>query len=256
MGQFLLLNLYGPLQSWGYQTVGGTRPSHAYPTKSAVLGLVAAAMGLPRNAEQDHRKLRQGLGFAVCILSPGHLERDYHTVQVPKTKRKVTHHTRKSELADTTTLNTILSTRDYRADAVYLVALWPRTESINLATIADTIKKPAFFLSLGRRSCPPALPLHPTIIHAETLAEAFETRLESSTFLKRRLARLRFWNKDGSAAFRTVWDTIPAPGMNILHTETRRDDPGSRTAWTFSNRAEHVGQLILASPKKQNPQEP
>jgi len=213
-------------------------------------------MGLPRSAEQDHRKLQQGLGFAICILSPGHMERDYHTVQVPKTKRKVTHHTRKSELEDPAVLNTILSTRDYRADAAYLVALWSREASTDLTVIAETLKKPAFFLSLGRRSCPPALPLHPTIIQAKSLAEAFKTRLAASTFLKRHLAQLRFWGKGNKTTFRTVWDTIASPGMDILHTETRRDQPGSRTAWTFSNRAEHVGQLELANPERPRPKEP
>ena len=41
---YLLFRLYGPMASWGEIAVGETRHSAAYPGKSAIIGLLAAAM--------------------------------------------------------------------------------------------------------------------------------------------------------------------------------------------------------------------
>ena len=44
----LLLRLSGPLQSWGSDSLYDNRNTDYYPTKSGVIGLIAAALGLKR----------------------------------------------------------------------------------------------------------------------------------------------------------------------------------------------------------------
>ena len=142
MRDYLIFQLYGPLAAWGDIAVGETRPSSFAPAKSAVLGLVAAALGLRRpDPTQDeilrqqwearHVALAEGYGMAVKLTQPGLPMTDYHTAQVPSSgsgRNKKVFATRRDELTRLPRhdLNTILSRRDYRQDAYAAVALWAR----------------------------------------------------------------------------------------------------------------------------------
>ncbi|MBU1741588.1 MAG: CRISPR-associated protein Cas5 [Proteobacteria bacterium] len=59
MTEFLLFRLYGPLASWGGIAVGEYRPTDAHPSKSAVLGLLAAAAGVDRADDEVHRQMER-----------------------------------------------------------------------------------------------------------------------------------------------------------------------------------------------------
>ena len=48
----LLFRLYGPLASWGEIAVGESRHTAVYPSKSALLGLLAASLGIRRDEEE------------------------------------------------------------------------------------------------------------------------------------------------------------------------------------------------------------
>ncbi len=52
------MQLYGPLAAWGEQAVGGVRRSATHPSKSAILGLCAAAQGIRRDEETAHLNIR------------------------------------------------------------------------------------------------------------------------------------------------------------------------------------------------------
>ncbi|MFJ8334402.1 CRISPR-associated protein Cas5 [Streptomyces sp. NPDC094437] len=92
MTHVLLLRLAGPLQSWGTGSsrFAARRDSHSRPTKSAVIGMCAAALGLPRTMGLRQPDQRQPeltrLGelartlFGVRADHPGVPVRDYHTV--------------------------------------------------------------------------------------------------------------------------------------------------------------------------------
>jgi CRISPR system Cascade subunit CasD len=83
MPEFLTFQLYGPMQSWGEIAVGGYRSSATYPSKSAVLGLIAAALGIERSEETMIQTLHESLKMAVCVFSEGQMMRDFHTLQEP-----------------------------------------------------------------------------------------------------------------------------------------------------------------------------
>ncbi|MFJ4854095.1 type I-E CRISPR-associated protein Cas5/CasD [Streptomyces sp. NPDC088730] len=73
----LLVRLAGPLQSWGVNGRFSRRDTHSRPTKSGVIGMCAAALGLPR--EEPLGELAEVL-FGVRADRPGVPLRDYHTV--------------------------------------------------------------------------------------------------------------------------------------------------------------------------------
>jgi len=174
--EYLLFRLYGPMAGWGDIAVGESRHSLISPTKTAVMGLVAAALGVSREQEAVHQALNSGYAMATAVLSEGDLLRDYHTVQAPDSVGKFSYRTRRDELVvGRERLGTVLSSRDYRTDACALIALRPAGPDAPYALddLAQALKTPRFTLYLGRKSCPLAAPLQPEVISAEHYAEAF-----------------------------------------------------------------------------------
>src|SRR5919106_1412802 len=165
---YLVFRLYGPMCSWGDIAVGEVRPSTVHPSKSAILGLIAAAIGIKRPdtvgdenertaLEEAHSALVQGYGFAVRVDAPGVPLVDYHTAQVPSSgtgRNRRQFATRRDELlaVPRAELNTILSRRDYRVDALYTVTLWARPGAPHaLDEFAARLHAPVYALYLGRK---------------------------------------------------------------------------------------------------------
>lgn len=172
---FLCFTLFGQLQSWGGPAPGELRPTGATPSRSGVIGLLAAALGLERRDTEKQQVLSDSLGFAVRVDSSGVPIRDFHTVQagVPARGRKF--YTRKQELGARQrggSLSTIVTQRDYLQDACFSVFLWAN-EDIELNDLKDALQHPKFPLFLGRKSCPLALPILAKILAFRDLHEAF-----------------------------------------------------------------------------------
>ena len=75
----LALYFDGPMQAWGYQSRFNRRTSLSYPTKSGVLGILCAALGVPKS---DVDTLGELAVLKMEVLS-FHLSSrwiDYHTV--------------------------------------------------------------------------------------------------------------------------------------------------------------------------------
>jgi CRISPR system Cascade subunit CasD len=126
----LLLRLAAPLQSWGSDAKFERRGTERVPTKSGVIGMIAAALGRRRSESvEDLLRLR----FGVRVDREGTLLRDFHTA-------------RRDKLA-------YVTYRYYLADAVFLVGLEGTDEE--LTVIDRALCQPAYPLFLGRRSCPP-----------------------------------------------------------------------------------------------------
>jgi CRISPR system Cascade subunit CasD len=233
MRDYLLFRLYGPLAAWGDIAVGEYRPSFAHPGKSAIIGLLAAALGIRRDEEERQKLFAESCSFAVRVDSMGVLLRDYHTTQVPSAKKGVVHYTRRSELA-ADDLNTILSSRDYRCDAAYTVAIAVADGSpFTVQQLAAALLKPIFTLYLGRKSCPLSLPLQPQVISEATLRVALESisTAEELTGIIQKSDAMVFWEDDTES------------GLERQQVITRRDEPRSRKRWQFSERRENCGTL-------------
>lgn len=232
MRNYLLFRLYGPLASWGETAVGEVRPSAAWPGRSAIVGLLSAALGIRRDEEDRLRELAAACGMGICVESSGELLRDYHTIQVPPERRGMRHLTRRDEL-NSEALNTMLSQRDYRSDAHYIVAIWEKADSERglLRQLHEALQRPRFTLYLGRKSCPLALPLAPQIIQATDLRKAFD----KAEFADEQL--LASLPSNGEQIF--VWEESIEAGMAPMHVSPRRDEPTSRKRWQFSERDEY-----------------
>ncbi|WP_275100246.1 type I-E CRISPR-associated protein Cas5/CasD [Sedimenticola hydrogenitrophicus] len=232
MSDYLLFRLYGPLASWGETAVGEVRPTATWPGRSAIIGLLSAAMGIRRDEEQRLRELTDACGVAVCVERSGELLRDYHTIQVPPERRGVRYLTRRDEL-NSETINTLLSQRDYRSDAYYLVAVWAKKagDQDTLIRLQEALQRPRFTLYLGRKSCPPTLPLAPQIIQAADLREAFD----EADFADVQV--LAWLPQSGERIF--VWEDGTNVGMAPMHVRPRRDEPTSRKRWQFGERDEY-----------------
>ena len=128
MRDYLIFTIAAPMASFGMKyDPGEWRNSANRPSKSGVLGLIAAALGIEREEQARFDALRDSLGFAVRVDDPGQPAYDYHTSQVPPQKRNRRFATRADELAvPKTELKTILSTREFRVNAFATPALWLR----------------------------------------------------------------------------------------------------------------------------------
>ena len=86
----LLLRLAGPMQSWGTDSKFDVRRTGREPSKSGVIGLVAAALGIARQDRQALQTLN-GLRFGVRVDREGALLRDFHTARPEKGTPYVTY---------------------------------------------------------------------------------------------------------------------------------------------------------------------
>ncbi|GAA5119012.1 type I-E CRISPR-associated protein Cas5/CasD [Pseudonocardia adelaidensis] len=133
----LLLRLAAPLQSWGTRSRFTRRATDRTPSKSAVIGLLAAAEGIRRTESIEHLL---DLTFAVRTEQPGQVERDFQTAARPGERTPVS-----------------VSTRHYLSDAVFLASVEGHTGL--LEGLLEAVRRPHFPLFLGRRSCPPVGPV-------------------------------------------------------------------------------------------------
>jgi CRISPR system Cascade subunit CasD len=228
--EYLLFRLYGPLASWGDIAVGEVRPSFERPSKSAALGLAAAALGLRRDDDASQQRLARDYGYAVEVQAFGQPLRDYHTVQRPRHRNGVDYFSRRQELSalddkDSATL----SYRDYWQDACYIACLWAKSDAPihPLAEIAAALRQPHFVLYLGRKSCPPALPLQPQLVMADSVAAAFDGAVfqhEAGLVGLGKGERVRYSD-----------ESLGEGTMKLV----RRDQPDSRRRWQFAERVEY-----------------
>ncbi|MFD0683735.1 type I-E CRISPR-associated protein Cas5/CasD [Actinomadura fibrosa] len=133
----LLLQFAGPLQAWGSSARFARRTTEPAPTKSGVLGLLAAALGRPRTADPSDLAALQ---FGVRVDQRGTLLRDFQTAHDIDTGDAFP-----------------VSERFYLADAVFVAALQGPHQQ--LSELLHALRQPGYLPYLGRRSCPPARPI-------------------------------------------------------------------------------------------------
>lgn len=164
MNDYLILKLQGPMQSWGGHTYEDYRPSEGFPTRSGVVGLLGACLGIDREEKQRLLELAASITMAVRAdeLSVG-ISRmtDFHTIQ---DARKVDGKANK---------NPVISRREYLCDASFTIALQVKTDGeFTTDDISEAVQMPAYTLFLGRRSCPVSRPLYEDRVKATTFTQA------------------------------------------------------------------------------------
>lgn len=231
--EILVFQLYGPLASWGTPAVGEFRPSSDHPGRSALLGLLAAALGIQRDDAANQQALASSVRFVVKQLYPGQVIRDFHTVQVPKRDRKARYVTRKEEMAfSSERLNTIISRREYRCDGLWRVGVTVTSSSDwSLLDLEAALRQPKFMLYLGRKSCPLSAPLSPMIVQAEGIQQALSVDMPPVHEQQKR------WIELGDSVD-YYWEG-EAGDLDVQDTRYPEDEVVSRERWQFKGRREH-----------------
>lgn len=138
------LRLHGPLQAWGGPCIGDSRPTLSFPTRSGVLGLMAACLGIRRGDSARLLALAQAARVHVRVDLPGTVMVDDQTIQ--------------GNPRASATRQTIQSKRTYLCDASFVAVVVPGPAH-TVADFAAALRRPVFAPFLGRRSCSPSTPL-------------------------------------------------------------------------------------------------
>jgi len=146
----LLLRLAGPMQSWGTTSRFDQRDTGKEPSKSGIIGILAAALGIERENWIDLEPLTR-LSMGVRHDRPGVPKRDYQTAGCATTDTII-------KADGTPSKDGVPSQRDYLADAAFLVGLECEDRFL-LERIYFALHNPMWPLALGRKSYVPSEPI-------------------------------------------------------------------------------------------------
>jgi CRISPR system Cascade subunit CasD len=135
------------MQSWGTTSRFDQRDTGKEPSKSGVIGLLAAALGIDRENWTDLEPLTH-LSMGVRHDRPGVPKRDYQTAGCAETYTII-------KADGTQSKDGVVSHRFYIADAAFLVALEGDDRTL-LEKAHAKLKNPAWPLALGRKSYLPS----------------------------------------------------------------------------------------------------
>lgn len=160
----LLLRLVGPMQSWGTTSRFDQRDTGKEPSKSGVIGLLAAALGIDREEWIDLEPLTH-LAMGVRHDRPGVPKYDYQTVgqgveEVVGLDGKIQIRSRMilangKYPAGAHLGEGVQSYRYYLSDAAFLVGVESKDRCL-LERIHQALSNPVWPLALGRKSYVPS----------------------------------------------------------------------------------------------------
>ena len=165
MSDYLIFLLCAPIGAFGLYAGHERRGSESIPPRSAVLGLLGAALGIVRTDADGQHALRRYC-VAVQPLTESRPMRDYHTIQTVPAKVKRPASRRIAIEAISRDINTAITFRDYRTDVAIAVAIWGKELAWPLVELSTALRQPAFALYMGRKSCPLSAPLNSNVVQA------------------------------------------------------------------------------------------
>ncbi|MDQ8189671.1 type I-E CRISPR-associated protein Cas5/CasD [Roseibacillus persicicus] len=177
----LAFYLDAPMQSWGSSSKYQYRETGSFPTKSALIGLVAAAHGIDKCDPHEAEKLTplSALRLTVVKMEKDHVATtrlmDFHSVGGGYNWRS----SQREKMsippkASGAPFGTVITRRSYLTDASFIALLEGPSET--LVTAKKALLNPVWGVWFGRKTCLPATPLTPTL--GETREEAFDALLE------------------------------------------------------------------------------
>ncbi len=157
----LILKTEG-MSAYGLQTFDVHRRVNHFPTRSAVMGMLGAVLGITRDNYSQLFELSQQLKIAVQVNNAGEKIVDYHTVQGFRSPLgKIQKGTKPTY-------------REYWCDSEHSFAITGEQNVIN--TLVNKVKSPEFTVFQGRKSCPLTRPLFETVLDADNPANALKSQ--------------------------------------------------------------------------------
>jgi CRISPR system Cascade subunit CasD len=156
---FLVLQLSGPLQSWGFDSRYTQRNTGLFPTKSAVAGMICAALGYSRGSQDEKVFLDHMRTCTLTTLSlvkyAGSEEKRW---KIPTRRIEDFHTVLGTKSADgKNKKDAVLTQRQYLCDAEFLALLEGPTDLVT--SIGEALKNPVWGIWLGRKACIPSKPV-------------------------------------------------------------------------------------------------
>jgi CRISPR system Cascade subunit CasD len=235
MSDTLALLIDAPLQSWGASSKFQRRETESWPTKSALVGVLAAALGIDKHAQDETDKLAPIAALCFSVFrwpKPAPITRltDFHTIGggYDKTNPAEKLHI-PCKAGDGSPFGTVITRRTYLTDARF-IALF-QGDRATLERAAAALLDPVWGVWFGRKTCIPAEPLAPVVAASpqEALA-ALMKRLCNDPEAISALEGMtespgdsRFHQADQPVAFGQHHGAIPAP---YLSRAIRRLAPG------------------------------
>jgi len=145
--KYLILRLRGPMQSWGLRGCFDIRHTETMPTKSGVIGILAAALGVARSDRKAVQELASLPMMAVCVKE-GTIFTDYHTAGAGLGEGVPT--------LDGGSKGAVTK-RQYLCGYEFLNVLSGPDVIIDRCAVA--VRHPVYALYLGRKSCIPSMPV-------------------------------------------------------------------------------------------------
>lgn len=233
MADTVLFSLYGALGAFGGPAGYTRRSTEMQPSRSNLIGLCAAALGIPRT-DQTQLAALSVWKFACAPIAPERqhqrIIRDYHTAQTVhrKVKRPRSRRDAIKQGSAAGAIHTEITQRDYLTDCAFAVAAWGG----DAKALATALRHPIFAPYLGRKSCPLAAPMNPMITDTNAPWAAFGELSSPPWFGPGRIDR-----------FTCDAVQLPTGDCRITSTSHAYDDPGDRGTWSFHRRRVEMRRL-------------
>ena len=230
VARHLVYRLSAALGSMGTLAGNERRGSDDWPARSAILGMLGAALGVRRSDRAELDSLETDYAVALARLRLGPPMIDYHTVQTVPTSTAKRPSSRPDALSrgrakGRNGLGTVITHREYHQGCVFDVAIRPEagTPRWSLDDLRAALERPRYVLYFGRKACPLDLPLAPRLIESDDAIGALDAYRSSHAPepMERSGQFLLDRRSAGDGAGRTV---------------VRRDGVIDRERWTFADR--------------------
>ncbi|MEN9358903.1 MAG: hypothetical protein RL095_438 [Verrucomicrobiota bacterium] len=192
----LVMRLQGPLQSWGIDSRFDERRSDDFPSKSALIGLISAAMGLEKGSPREALVLPRLAAMELLVVRETQEEpvrlRDFHTVRnVRRAEPPSSNPNSKSKSA---IKEVDVTRRDYLCGCGFLAFFSGEPELI--AEVAAALRDPVYGIWLGRKCCLPSAPVFAGVYPDEASALLAELKVPLDE---------RAWERDSSSRSSAAW---------------------------------------------------
>jgi CRISPR system Cascade subunit CasD len=166
---FLALVLDGPLQSWGFASRFQRRTTGLHPTKSSVVGLICAAMGLAKGSREEEVTLPALAELRMISVAVPRSRANRHAAELPVRRLEDFHTVLDTRRADgPMNKDAVITHRQYLLDARFGIIL--HGDRALLERAAAALQDPAWGVWLGRKSCIPAAPVFAGLTGSRELA--------------------------------------------------------------------------------------
>lgn len=242
-----ILHLQGPMMSYADTGFGQLREQGIAPSRSAVIGIIAAGMGIERG-DSALLDLHQGLRVHTACALPGALLTDYHTVLTAGYKDYDETQLRREGAEG----NPTLTWRSYHLDA-HFTALVESSDAALIAQCRAALIDPVFIAYLGRRSCVPTIPLRPEPVEGDSIEEALQGSVQTAR--NRRQQSVGYLPKD-LTGFDAYLDTVSSDALTLVARGWRRDLLVAMPRFYVNRPVGHYRGYLPTAPEQPNQSEP